>query len=400
MEQQYDYEPYSPKPKPETPWVAPKMKIGVYKRKSGRREVYFSFEGKQVHLQKLPWGKPLRSDLDTALLIGYLRRFGYHPEKWGKDASFQFNKVMDTWIKNSNVSPEWLRQRKLFAKRKFIPYFKSRDIRTIQSVHIMEFYTFLKSKGFSSHYLSSLMKELHAFLNFNKKSLKEFPDFPKITVQEPAIKWLTSKEQDRVFQHIPKQDLPIFEFMRRYGCRINEASGLLKANVHLENSPSYVVLATVLGAMGQLKPTTKTGRIKVLPVIPELKWLFEGANDSEFVFAKKFKGGWIPYSNKMLNTLWNRANRVSGVTTINLYNAMRHSFGCQRLNQGFSRDEIKTVMGHTSTKTTERYASYQLQTLESIIRGNDRPTIASPDIKLLDFKGENEGGSKTLSLEL
>jgi len=347
------------------------IKYGVYKRKSGRREVYFSFEGRQIHLTRLPWGKTLKSDLDAALLVAYLKRFGYHPEKFGKDVSFQFSKAINVWIKNSNISPEWLKQRKLIAKKKFIPYFKSRDIRTISTIHILEFYTALKSKGFSSHYLSSLMKELHAFLNFNKKSLTTFPDFPKITVQEPAIKWLTSEEQDRVFQHIPKQDLPIFEFMRRYGCRINEASDLLKANVHLENNPSYVVLATVLGAMGQLKPTTKTKRIKVLPIIPELRWLFENENGSDFVFAKKRK----PYTNKMLNLIWNRANKISGVTTINLYNAMRHSFGWQRLNQGYSLDEIKTVMGHTSTKTTERYAAYQLQTLEGIIRGNDKSTI-------------------------
>ena len=136
MEEQYDYEPYSPKPKPETPWVAPKMKIGVYKRKSGRREVYFSFEGRQIHLTRLPWGKTLKSDLDAALLLAYLKRFGYHPEKFGKDMSFQFSKAINVWIKNSNICPEWLKQRKLIAKKKFIPYFKSRDIRTISTIHI------------------------------------------------------------------------------------------------------------------------------------------------------------------------------------------------------------------------------------------------------------------------
>ena len=376
------------------------MKYGIRQYSPNHWQVYFSFEGRQIYLQRNFAGRPLRSKIDAGLLVAYLKEFGYRPEKFGKDTSFQFGKAINTWIKNSNISPEWLAQRKLIVKRFFIPYFKNKDIRTIQSIHVLEFYTFLKSKNYSPTYLQHLMGELKTFFRFHKKSLKEVPDFPKIGIQQPVIKWLTSEEQDQVFKFIPKQDLPIFEFMRRYGCRINEASGLLKANVFLQHDPPYVILSTVLGAVGELKQTTKTKRIKVLPVIPELRWLFEGVNDSDFVFAKKWGRKWKPYSNKMLNLIWNRANKASGVTQTNLYNSMRHSFGCQRLNEGFSRDEIKTVMGHTSIKTTERYAAYQLKTLEGIIRGNIHSHfIDSTDIKLLDFKDKNKIGEKNHSLE-
>jgi integrase len=375
------------------------MKYGIRQYSPNKWQVYFSHEGKQIYLQKGFTGKPLNSRGDCLILTAYLKHRGFRPEEWGKDTSFGFGKAINTWIKNSNVSPEWLAQRKLLAKEKFSPYFKNKDIRTIQTIHVLEFYTFLKSKGYSPNYLHNLMGELKTFFRFHKKSLKEVPDFPRIQIQQPIIKWLTSEEQDQVFKFIPDIDKPIFEFMRRYGCRINEASGLLKANVFLTHTPPYVILSTVLGAMGELKQTTKTKRIKVLPVIPELRWLFEGVNGSDFVFAKKRGRKWKPYSNKMLNLIWNRANKASGVTQTNLYNSMRHSFGCQRLNEGFSRDEIKTVMGHTSIKTTERYAAYQLQTLEGIIRGNIHSHfIDSTDIKLIDFKDKNKVGQKNHSL--
>ena len=391
--EQYDDEPYSPKPKPETPWVAPKMKIGVYKRKNGRYQVYFSHEGKQIHLQRLPWGTPLDSDVNVGLLKAYLRKYGYHPEKWGKDTSFQFSKATATWIKNSNVSQEWLTQRKNISKRFFIPYFKSRDIRTIQTIHIQEFYSSLKSKHYSPHYLLNVIGELKALFRSHRKSLKELPDFPKITVQEPVLRWLTAEDQEQVYKFIPTIDLPIFQFLRRYGCRTNEASGLLKQNVFLDHTPPYVVLATVLTASG-LKPYTKTKRIKILPIIPELKWLFESGNGSEFVFAKKWRGEWLPYTSRMLNRIWNKANKESGIAPINLYNGTRHSFGCQRLNQGFSRDEVRAVMGHTSTKTTERYAAYQLESLQGIIQGIYKPLIDQPNVKLIENKGTNQLGSK------
>lgn len=243
------------------------------------------------------------------------------------------------------------------------------------------------------------MGELRSFFRFHRKLLNDVPEFPKITVQEKPIKWLTEEEQDKVLQYIAKQDLAIFEFMRRYGTRTNEASGLLKPNVFLDCNPAYFVITSVLGATGQLKPYTKTKRIKILPILPELRWVFENGNGSQFVFAKQWRGEWRPYTNRMLNLIWNRANKASSVPKINLYNAMRHSFGCQRLNEGFSLDEIRRVYSHTTSKTTERYAAYQLQTLEDIIRGRGYKKVILPqDIQLHENKSGNELGGKDSNL--
>lgn len=319
-------------------------------------------------------------------MVAWIKRNGYSPEKFGRDTPYQFDKAIQTWLKSSTVSPEWVQAKKAFARKFFIPFFKKTDIRKIQTPHVQEFYATLLDKHYSPKYCKILMDDLKAFLNFYRENLPTFPHFPKIEIQESVIRWLTSEDQDKVFQYIPQPDLPIFEFMRRYGCRTNEASGLLKANVFLDHIPPYLVLATVLSDNG-IKLTTKTKRIKILPIIPELRWLFEGGNGSEFVFVKKWRGRWIPYSNQMLNLIWNRANQASGVQKINLYNGTRHSFGCQRLNEGYSLDEIKQVMGHSSTKMTERYAAYTLTTLQGIIKGKIyTPFIHSPDVKLLEDK--------------
>lgn len=241
------------------------------------------------------------------------------------------------------------------------------------------------------------MGELRSFFRFHKKALNDVPEFPKIAVQEKPINWLNDEEQDKVFQHIPKCDLPIFTFMRRYGTRTNEASGLLKQNVFLDHDPPYVVLATVLGATGNLKPYTKTKRVKVLPIVPELMWVFESGNGSQFMFAKQWRGQWRPYTNRMLNLIWNRANKASGVQKVNLYNSMRHSFGMQRLNEGYSLDEVRAVMGHTTPKTTERYAQYQLKSLQGIIQGYNL-VMDSQDFKLLEKKSRKRLGGKDSNL--
>ena len=395
MEEQYDYEPYSPKPKPETPWVAPTMKIGVYKRKNGRYQVYFSHEGKQIHLQRLPWGKPLDSNTDVALLKAYLRKMGYHPEKWGKELAFQFDHCIQTWIKSSNASQERIQHLRQITNKFFIPHFRKMDIRKIQTAHIQEFYATLLEKKYSPKYCKNIMGELHTFLNFYKKSLTLFPDFPKIEVQEPVIRWLTEEDQARIFQRIPEADRPIFELMRHYGCRTNEAGGLLRQNVFLDHTPPYFVVASTLRKNGEVKPVTKTKKIRILPIVDETRWIFETRGESPFLFTKKGR----PYTNKRLNSVWNRANRASGVTQINLYNGVRHSFACQRLNAGYSIEEVRVILGHSSSKMTQRYAQYTLKSLENIVRGNIyTPFITTPDIKLIENKGSKQPGDRALHL--
>ena len=399
MKEQYDDEPYSPKPKPETPWVAPKMKIGVYKRKNGRYQVYFSHEGKQIHLQRLPWGIPLDSDTRVALLKAYLRKYGYHPEKWaekwpekwGQEKPFQFSHAVEVWLKSSNVSPEWLQHKREIASKFFLPFFKKQDIRKIQSIHVQQFYSTLLDKHYSPHYCKNVMGELHTLFNFYKKSLPTFPDFPIIKVQETVIIWLDEEDQSKVFEFIPDIDKPIFELMRHYGCRTNEAGGLLRKNVFLEKG--YFAVVTTIRKDGSVKETTKTKRVRVLPIIPETKWIFETKGDSPFLFTK----GGRPYTNKRMNSVWKKANKASGVQIINLYNGVRHSFAMQRLNSGFSLDEVRAMLGHTSSRMTERYAQFTPKSLESIIRG--KPVIQTPDVKLIDFKGGNKLGDEESNLD-
>jgi integrase len=394
MKEQYDDEPYSPKPKPETPWVAPKMKIGVYKRKNGRYQVYFSHEGKQIHLQRLPWGIPLDSDTRVALLKAYLRRFGYRPEKWGQqEKPFNFDHAVQTWIKSSNVSEEWKLHKSQIASKFFLPFFKKQDYRKIQTAHIQEFYASLLDKGYSPKYISTLMGQLKAFFRFNQKSLKDgLPDFPKVSIQEKPIRWLSEEDQDKIFRHIPEIDKPIFEALRHYGLRCNEAGGMLKKNVNMDKG--YFVIASTLGRNGQIRESTKTRKVRVLPIVPSTKWIFESRGDSEFVFWKRG-----PYSNRRLNSLWNKAIKLSGVSKINLYNGVRHSFAMQRLNSGFSIEEIRTVLGHSSSVMTRRYAQLTTKSLEDIINGN-APVIKNNEVKLLENKGKTTELDESLCLAL
>lgn len=57
-------------------------------------------------------------------------------------------------------------------------------------------------------------------------------------------------------------------------------------------------------------------------------------------------------------------------------------------------------MGHTNVKTTERYAQYELKSLEDIIRGKRVYNLFIPEsgVKLLENKGKESPSEKAADL--
>lgn len=155
--------------------------------------------------------------------------------------------------------------------------------------------------------------------------------------------------------------------MRFTGCRPNEARGLLRENVYRDKR--YFILATVLVSSGNLIENTKSKKIKPLPIIEEIEDALKPRELSRFVFTNNG----LPYTKRMLERIWNKANHAAnenqGITVVPMYNGLKHSFGCQRLNDGFSLDQIRTVYGHTNSKTTKRYAKYLTDKLSPVMKG-------------------------------
>lgn len=148
-----------------------------------------------------------------------------------------------------------------------------------------------------------------------------------------------------------------------------------------DHKPPYFVLATVLNGRGVLRENTKTRKTKPLPIIPEIEECFKYRELSQFVFSDRG----IPYYKSKMNHIWKKAsleaNKKYGTPITPLYRAFRHSFACQRLNEGFSLEAIQRVMGHTDMKTTLKYAKYQTQNLSDVMRGKNKQVALRSQIK-------------------
>ncbi len=93
-----------------------------------------------------------------------------------------------------------------------------------------------------------------------------------------------------------------------------------------------------------------------------------------------------------------KANKAYGTKMINAYNALRHSWASQRLNDGFPLEEISAVLGHTSLEMTRKvYAQYRVERLLDVIKGKVVRTLLCnsgniEDLERLEFKWKSELG--------
>ena len=205
------------------------------------------------------------------------------------------------------------------------------------------------------------------FRPFTGSMEEKQPRFPKIQVHKPTIKELNFEEQNKIFEFIQEKHLPIFTFMRFTGCPPNEAQGLLKEKVDFINKK--VLLSTVLTPKKGIKNSTKTRQVKPLPIIPEIEDILKmGAKESPLIFTIDGR----PYTLRRLEKIWHRANSLVNkkykTKIINLYNGLKHSFGMQRLDDGYNLDELKKVYGHSNIATTQGYADYRTGRLVDIMR--------------------------------
>jgi hypothetical protein len=114
---------------------------------------------------------------------------------------------------------------------------------------------------------------LHGFLNFFKRSINIFPEFPAITYQKQRPRKFSDKEIDQVFEFLKEEDRGYFLFIRYYGVRPEEASGLLKTALNWE--VREITISTVY-VDGKVKPRTKTMKERNLIIIPEIEPYLRG----------------------------------------------------------------------------------------------------------------------------
>jgi len=328
----------------------------VYDKKSKRYWISVYWENKRYRIFRHPvtqdpfWAKQsaekqlykIRTEIDE----GY-----FNPASWFPNSPLTVRLYTETWLAATDVSKKTLRDYKGYCKNYIIPFFKDKDIRTIRFPDTVMFKKWVtKQRSAKTAYnVVSAFKTMMRFA-WKAEDIPKLVPFPELSMKLPDdIEYLDIEQQDKVLAEIPERDRPIFQFMMDNGTRIGEARALMKDRI----KDNYIVIDMTFSD-NDLKPCSnnkKGGKIgltdytqEILKNIPQ--------NFSDFFFTRK---DGKPYTNKNLNKIWHKACGKVGIK-IKLYNAVRHSLGCQLLDMGVEIDIVRQQLRHTNIKMTQRYA--------------------------------------------
>ena len=142
----------------------------------------------------------------------------------------------------------------------------------------------------------------------------------------------------------PKYRL-LAEFMIVTGLRVNEASHVMVSDFHDNNQ---LLVRKGKGRKERYVPYTNSLYNKIMLYMGGRKGYLWVDNHNRR-YNKRTLQNWIKYIN-------DSANLNKNVHA----HSLRHTFACLMMSKGMSLEELKTLMGHSSIKTTEIYGRLEL----------------------------------------
>jgi len=113
----------------------------------------------------------------------------------------------------------------------------------------------------------------------------------------------------------------------------------------------------------------KTKRPVLLPIVPRVRAALDACRKrtvmSEYVLVTP-EGR--PYSESTIKRYFKTAKALAGITRRFRFHDQRHTFASTLASKGINSFTLRDLLGHTSTRTTERYARPSSEALDAVIR--------------------------------
>jgi len=230
------------------------------------------------------------------------------------------------------------------------------QMRDVRAYHLNEWWRWLREKELSPHYLNDIHQWVKRFFNeaYELDIIEKVPHFPKRIVDPVQhIEWLTAEEQESVLDHLPKYDRPIYEFLFITGCRVGEAIALQQGDIDLQKGKT--VISKTIRRDGTFGPT-KAKKPRLIPHCDDLLACYVAARKISGLKGFVFTNCWgRHYSDDYLRDRLGKACDAAGIPRIPLKNATRHSWGMQRIQDGYDIFTVSQGYGHSDIKMTQNY---------------------------------------------
>lgn len=326
-------------------WHEPAKRFYVRVWWHGKDERFWNYNGVALETEKIANKllDKIRVEIDSGT---------FDPRNYRADAPLSIGEYVKTWLRASDATPNCQKVYRWAIKKAIEHFGADFDIRNFTHSKLTIFH---KSISLSDDGKYNVLSALKTMLRFYQKDYPRFalPAFPALVKHAPEqTAYLTFEQQQAVLGAIPSTHRPIFIVMMEYGIRPQEATALKWDCVTADK-----IIFKRSHSEYRLREQTKTGAIREERLTTRAKEAIDAVQrNSVWVFTKNGRGS--HYDSKALNRIWKDGCVDAGVS-IGLYEAVRHSLGCQLADSGYSIDFIQDVYKHTSIKTTRRYAKRQ-----------------------------------------
>lgn len=354
------------------------MKAKVYQRKDRkgtRFYIYLYWKGqkkKRYHdIDGQPFKAEYRAERMAERINSEIETEGknFNLSKWfgATSNALAFDNYVEAWLDRrrsaGEVTANYLRDVSTIAEKYWIPFFGQQDLREIRAGHLEDLLaSFPEHLGprARQYYLSTLKTMFTSA--YRREEINRVPPFPKVTVPEKEIEWLTSEEQALVLAEMSPANRPIFELMMFYGCRPSEARALQWDCVDFNRQE--IIFRRSLND-NDLRETTKNNRVKALPLVPEMAELLNSIRGiGGYVFRAR---SGRPYTKNWLMKIWRVANKKAhakhGTPIVTAYQGCKHSRGMDLIAKGFGIEGVRALFGQETYYAARRYARHTTATL-------------------------------------
>lgn len=356
-------------------FICPKCKI-----LPRRFYIDLHWNGERIRLFSDRTGQALDSYERAKILLSHInteiKNFIFDPSKYVRSEIERFwvSNLIDKFVESKiyTLAPSYQKDYERMG-RIVKEFFGIKDARELRKLDIVNFKEHLeKNFEFRPKTIKNIMDFLKTFLRYLKFDLEiidNIPPFPKIEVQPHQFKWLLPEEQIKILECIPEDDRPIVAFLMLQGCRPGEARALKCKNVNLREM-TITISASFSREVYREKRKGRGAKPVLIPIHPEMvdflreRVLYNLPEAFVFVDPKTGK----PYTENGLRRIWDYVKKKVGFSSLRFYDATRHSFASQLVNAGTSLFTVSKLMGHSTMKTTERYAHPQIEALRTDLK--------------------------------
>ena len=378
-----------------------------HKTEAKRFLVTIHFKGERIRRATNLDGETLTTFAQAHALLNQgeteKRNKRFDPKKWKSRVkiNYVFEVLISKWqdtkeelLKEGRRAPSYVAELPTYINRFYMPCYEGQDVREILNLDECLKYlsAYLKANGehISLKYKKNIIECLQSFFNWlkKKKYINELPEFPDvIQVPEHDPQTISRELRIQLLAFIPDEHKPIFTWLFYQGCRPGEARALmgdcLLDGVEARDTVKYKRTFSD----NVLMERTKTKNIRLNYVFPEVRAILPTVVlPLSFVFTHGVEVK-RPYSKPFLNKIYRQAlqtfNEANGSKLdIELYEATKHSFGTEQVNNGVPIYYLKEWFGHTSEKMTEKYAKLNVvdvfRKIDNVVSiGQGKPKVDS-----------------------